>query len=81
MPNSDLLSKIQEKKSIIDKHRPFNDPHMLNEIRKFYRIGLTYSSNALEGNCYTLSETAILLEDGLTVGGKIARCESFHNRL
>jgi len=31
---------------------------------------LTWSSNALEGNTYTESETKVLLEDGLTVGGK-----------
>ena len=34
---------------------------------------MTYSSNALEGNSLTLSETKVLLEDGITVGGKPIR--------
>lgn len=66
----ELFKKIEEKKAKVDALRPFDDAHLLNQIRKFYRVGLTYSSNALEGNSYTLSETAIVLEDGLTVGGK-----------
>lgn len=36
---------------------------------KYYRIGLTWTSNALEGNSLTESETKVILEDGLTVGG------------
>ena len=39
----------------------------------FYRVGLTWTSNALEGNSLTESETKVLLEDGLTVGGKPLR--------
>jgi Fic family protein len=31
---------------------------------------LTYTSNAIEGNSLTLAETKVLLEDGITVGGK-----------
>lgn len=36
---------------------------------KYYRIGLTWTSNALEGNSLTESETKVILEDGLTVWG------------
>ena len=46
---------------------------MLHQIEDFYKIGLTYSSNALEGNSLTESETKVLIEDGLTVGGKPLR--------
>jgi Fic family protein len=42
----------------------------LENIKEYFRIALTYSSNALEGNSLTQSETKIVLEDGLTVGGK-----------
>lgn len=38
-----------------------------------YRVALTWSSNALEGNTLTEIETKILLEDGLTAGGKPLR--------
>ena len=34
---------------------------------------MTYSSNALEGNSLTETETKILIEDGLTAGGKPIR--------
>lgn len=56
-------------KGAIDELHPF-EGHLLNELKSYYRIGLTWSSNALEGNTLTKSETKVLLEDGLTVGGK-----------
>lgn len=42
----------------------------LKSLREYYRIGLTYTSNALEGNSLTESETKVVVEDGLTIGGK-----------
>ncbi|MCD4747384.1 MAG: Fic family protein, partial [Bacteroidales bacterium] len=42
----------------------------LKELKNYYKIGLTYSSNALEGNSLTESETKVVLEDGITIGGK-----------
>ena len=59
-------------KATIDERRPF-EGEMLEQIKDYYRIGLTWSSNALEGNTLTESETKVLLEDGLTVGGKSLR--------
>lgn len=59
-------------KSSIDEHRPF-EGEMLTQLKSYYRIGLTWSSNALEGNTLTESETKVLLEDGLTIGGKPLR--------
>lgn len=53
----------------INAVRPF-EGEMLLQIKDYYKIGLTWSSNALEGNTLTESETKVLLEDGLTVGGK-----------
>ncbi len=65
----DLYKKIDLYKSSIDKLRPF-EGELLIELKAYYRIGFTWSSNALEGNTLTESETKVLLEDGLTVGGK-----------
>ena len=42
----------------------------LKELKEYYKIGLTFSSNAIEGNSLTESETKIVLEDGITIGGK-----------
>jgi len=56
-------------KAKIDEMRPF-PPETLQSLKEYYRVGLTYSSNALEGNSLTESETKIVIEDGLTVDGK-----------
>lgn len=68
-----MLDKIDLYKTELDKKRPFQDSVLLKELRKFYRIDLAFTSNALEGNSLTISETKIILEDGITVGGKPLR--------
>ncbi|OGV39525.1 MAG: hypothetical protein A2X48_12880 [Lentisphaerae bacterium GWF2_49_21] len=45
----------------------------LAQLWEYYRIGLTYSSNAIEGNFLTETETKIVIEDGLAVSGKPLR--------
>lgn len=64
-----IYQKIDRNKSAIDRYRPF-EGEMLKQTRDYYRVGTTWTSNAIEGNTLTESETKILLEDGLTVGGK-----------
>ena len=66
---SDLLETIAQKKQELDAARPF-PVEMLNRIKQWYDVELTYTSNALEGNTLTRSETAIVIEKGLTVRGK-----------
>lgn len=65
----DILKKIDSIKTKIDAHRPL-DLHMVKQLREYFRIGMTYSSNALEGNSLTETETKIVIEDGITIGGK-----------
>ena len=67
-----LLKRIDEYKTLIDDRRPLK-PEEVKELDAYFRIGTTYSSNALEGNALTLSETKVLLEDGITIGGKPIR--------
>jgi Fic family protein len=43
---------------------------MIKQVREYFRIGMTYASNALEGNSLTETETKIVIEDGITIGGK-----------
>ncbi|NCC99611.1 MAG: Fic family protein [Bacteroidia bacterium] len=45
----------------------------MKSLREYYRVGLTYTSNALEGNSLTESETKVIIEDGLTIEGKPLR--------
>ncbi len=68
----ELLQKADSYKAKIAAARPLADAE-LKSLDNYFRIGFTYSSNALEGNTLTLSETKILLEDGITVGGKPIR--------
>lgn len=68
----DILNKIASIKSAFDKHRPFPE-HVVKQLRDYYRIGLTYTSNAIEGNTLTESETKVIIEDGITIGGKSLR--------
>ena len=65
----DIFKEIDDLQNEINSFRPLNKD-LLNLIKEYYRIGLTYSSNALEGNSLTESETKIILEEGITIGGK-----------
>jgi Fic family protein len=64
-----ILKEIDLLQEEINRYHPL-DPVLLKQIRKYYKIGLTYSSNALEGNTLTESETKIVLEEGITISGK-----------
>ncbi|HRZ25419.1 MAG TPA: Fic family protein [Spirochaetota bacterium] len=69
---NDLLEKIDRLQKQINDMRPLGKD-TLASLKEYYKIGLTWSSNALEGNTLTQSETKIVIEDGLTVGGKPLR--------
>ena len=68
----DKLQRIDALKNKIDKFRPLNPP-LRKQLREYFRIGFTYTSNALEGNSLTEIETKIVIEDGITIGGKSLR--------
>jgi Fic family protein len=62
------LQEIDERMKAVNAIRPFEGVY-LQQINQFFKIETTYSSNAVEGNTYTLEETKLVLEDGITVGG------------
>lgn len=66
---NELIVKCDSLKAKVDVFRPF-ESEMLKKVKEFYKISTTWSSNALEGNTLTESETKVLLEDGLTAAGK-----------
>jgi Fic family protein len=72
MEIKDIRSKIVSLKSALDAYRPFSE-HVVKQLKDYYRIGLTYTSNAIEGNTLTESETKVVIEDGITIGGKSLR--------
>ena len=63
------LQEIDDLKGKIDSFRPLRS-EILRQIKDYYKIGLTYTSNALEGNTLDLAETKVVIEDGLTINGK-----------
>ena len=67
-----IYARILEKKSHLDRLRPFNRG-ALARLQETFRVDLTYNSNAIEGNSLSLSETKLVLEEGLTIGGKTMR--------
>ena len=64
-----IFSEIDKLQKEINSFRPLSK-NILKQLKEYYRVGLTYSSNALEGNSLTETETKIVLEDGITIGGK-----------
>ncbi len=69
MEHHNRLADIDVLQEKIKANRPLDEEEM-RQLKEYYRIGLTWSSNALEGNSLTESETKVVLEDGITVGGK-----------
>lgn len=64
-----MLDEIRAKKERLDALRPFPQ-EVIAQLDAWYDVELTYTSNAIEGNTLTRSETALVLEKGLTVRGK-----------
>jgi Fic family protein len=63
------MKKVDVLQKEVGSHRPL-PRNALAQLKEYYRIGLTYASNALEGNSLTETETKIVLEEGITIGGK-----------
>jgi Fic family protein len=64
-----MYDKLTSKKKQLDSYRPLPDA-LVRNLDNWFRIELTYTSNAIEGNTLTRHETALVVEKGLTVGGK-----------
>lgn len=72
-PESDeitvLLKQVDDLKRCLDSFRPLN-PIQVKNIRESEDIEYTYESNRIEGNTLTLSETEMVINKGITIGGK-----------
>jgi Fic family protein len=64
-----LVREVEEKKAELDRLRPLS-PHALVNLEHVYDLELTYTSNAIEGNTLTQIETNLVIEKGVTIGGK-----------
>lgn len=71
--NKQIQIKMEEQlKQLDDLKNELN--HLRNQqsekVAKAFDIEYTYESNKIEGNTLTLQETALVIEKGLTIGGK-----------
>src|SRR5271157_4159842 len=65
----ELLAAIAAKKERLDKLRPISRQALRN-LDHYYDIELTWASNAIEGNTLSPVETTLVIEQGVTIGGK-----------
>jgi Fic family protein len=68
----ELLERLAKKKKLLDSHRPIS-LQILQRLRADFNVEWTYNSNHLEGNTLTEAETKMILEHGITIGGKTLR--------
>ena len=68
----ELLLRIEEKMTRLNSMRPLS-ADVVEKLNEEIMLMHTYHSNAIEGNTLTLSETKLILNEGLTIGGKSLR--------
>jgi Fic family protein len=66
------FTRINELVGKLKSLRPLNEAE-LKRLREEFMIENTYNSNAIEGNTLSLRETALILQQGLTIEGKHVR--------
>lgn len=66
------LAELEARKALLDQLRQAR-PHALDNLEHAHDLELTFSSTAIEGNTLTAVETTLVLEQGLTIGGKPLR--------
>lgn len=67
-----LFERLQEKKARLDALRPLPTA-AVRRLNEQLTIEWIYNSNAIEGSTLTQRETQLILETGLTIGGKSLR--------
>lgn len=72
MIESRLLKRLTEKHALLEALRPLPDA-AVRRLNDQITIEWIFNSNAIEGNTLTLRETQLILETGLTIGGKSLR--------
>src|SRR3954454_19390746 len=65
----ELLTAIAAKRERLDELRPLSEKALAN-LEHYYDIELTYTSNAIEGNTLSAVETTLVIEQGVTIGGR-----------
>lgn len=64
-----LSAQLTDLKECLDSFRPFS-PEQVTHLNEVFDTEYTYESNRIEGNTLTLIETDLVINKGLTIGGK-----------
>ena len=72
MLESRLLTRLEQKRARLDALRPL-PVAAVRRLGEQLTVEWIYNSNAIEGSTLTLRETQLILETGLTIGGKSLR--------
>lgn len=67
------LKRILKKQKVYSQGKSKIDAVTLSSYEKDFELTFTHNSTAIEGNTLTLMETKVVLEDGISVGGKELR--------
>ena len=67
------FDQLFEKQKIFEQGKKNIDNITLSSYEKDFELTFTHNSTAIEGNTLTLMETKVVLEDGISVGGKELR--------
>ena len=70
--DKELYQRILRKKKELASLRPFSKASLIR-LKENFNVESTYNSNAIEGNTLTKSETRLVIEEGITIGGKSMR--------
>lgn len=75
-PISNLVkSKLEEVDLLFERWssiKPLNFTQ-LQKMQEYFNVAYTYDSNKIEGNTLTLQETHLVVNEGITIGGKSMR--------
>ena len=66
------MARIAANKMELDRLRPMIGAGLGN-LEHIHDLELTYTSNAIEGNTLSAAETTLVIEKGITIGGKRSR--------
>lgn len=67
------FASLQQKKELYNQKKDSIDSITLSSYEQDFELTYTHNSTAIEGNTLTLIETKVVLEDGISVGGKKLR--------
>ncbi|GGF47838.1 Fic family protein [Echinicola rosea] len=66
------LEEIDQLKEQWQQRRPLGSTQ-LQKMKEYFNVAYTFESNRIEGNTLTLQETHLVVNEGITIGGKSMR--------